>query len=146
MQIFVLMQIEYTVDTIQKAAQSIWKKFSGKRIWAFDAPMGAGKTTFIKALCESVLQCDDVISSPTFSIINEYNSKVTGTVYHMDWYRLKDEEEAVQAGVEEALRSGNICLIEWPERALQLLPNDTLFLKINSKGEKERSIFIKEKD
>ena len=134
------MNIDFTLDTIRDAAHKIWNEYSHKKIWAFDAAMGAGKTTFIKALCEDVLACEDITSSPTFAIINEYKSPIVGRIFHTDWYRLKDEEEAIQAGVEDALQSGCLCLVEWSERAPLLLPDDALFLKIEITGEQERRI------
>jgi tRNA threonylcarbamoyladenosine biosynthesis protein TsaE len=100
--------------------------------------MGAGKTTFIHALCEN-LGVTSAIGSPTYSIINEYLA-VNGTIFHMDWYRMKDEEEALEAGVEDALFSGNFCLVEWPERASQLLPEDTHHITIKVIDEKTRQI------
>ena len=134
------MNIDFTIDTIQEVVCAMWDKYSGKKIWAFDAPMGAGKTTFIKVLCESVLLCEDIPSSPTFSIINEYKSPVAGKIFHMDWYRLKDEEEAIQSGVEAALQSGDLCLVEWPERAPLILPDDVLYIKIEALNENGRRI------
>lgn len=134
------MNIDFTIDTIQTAAHAVWDKYRDKKVWAFDAPMGAGKTTFIKTLCERVLACEDVISSPTFSIINEYKSPVAGKIFHMDWYRLRNEEEAIQSGVEDALQSGSLCLVEWPERAPLLLPDDALFIKIDVLSESKRKI------
>ncbi|OIR12874.1 tRNA threonylcarbamoyladenosine biosynthesis protein TsaE [mine drainage metagenome] len=113
----------FAIGQINQVAKLLWKEGRQKKVWAFHAPMGAGKTTFIHALCE-VLKVKDAISSPTFAIINEYKSAVAGTVFHMDWYRLKNEEEAVQAGIEDALLSKNLCLIEWPENAAALLPDD----------------------
>ncbi|ANI89723.1 tRNA (N6-adenosine(37)-N6)-threonylcarbamoyltransferase complex ATPase TsaE [Arachidicoccus ginsenosidimutans] len=136
------MQIKFTADTIKEVAREIWNKHSDKKIWTFDAPMGAGKTTFIKALCNDVLQSKDVVSSPTFAIINEYRSDISGKIYHMDWYRLEDEEEAVNAGVEDALQSGALCLVEWSERAPLLLPDDALHLRIDILSETEREIFL----
>lgn len=124
----------------------MWDKYADKKIWAFDAVMGAGKTTFIKALCEDVLLCEDITSSPTFSIINEYKSPVAGKIFHMDWYRLKDEEEAIQSGVEDGLQSGDLCLVEWPERAPLLLPDDTLYIKIDVVSENGRKIVADSQD
>ncbi len=121
----------------------MWQQFSHKKIWAFYAPMGAGKTTFIHALCET-LEVKDAISSPTFAIINEYKSAVAGTIFHMDWYRLKDEEEAQQAGVEDCLLSGNFCLVEWPEKAEGLLPEDVLHISIELINENIRRILVRE--
>jgi len=130
----------FTLDQIGRVAAALWKEGSKKKIWAFYADMGTGKTTFIHALCE-VLGVKSAISSPTFAIVNEYSSPVAGTIYHMDWYRLKDEEEAINAGVEDSLLSGALCLIEWPEKAAGLLPDDTFHVNIEILDEKTRRIF-----
>src|SRR6478752_2988090 len=102
-----IMNVEFTLNEIKSIAEKLWQQYNQYSIWAFYGDMGSGKTTLIHALCE-VLQVKDVISSPTFAIINEYRSPVAGIIYHMDWYRLKDEEEATQAGIEDALLSGNL--------------------------------------
>jgi tRNA threonylcarbamoyladenosine biosynthesis protein TsaE len=114
----------FALDAIAATAEDFWKKFAGKKVFAFHAPMGAGKTTFIHALCD-VLRVSSRVSSPTFSIINEYSS-AGGAVYHIDLYRLQTEEEAIRAGVEDCLYSENICLVEWPERAPALFPVETV--------------------
>ena len=114
----------FTLSQIRQVAAALWKEGKNKKVWAFYAAMGTGKTTFIHALCEE-LGVSTAISSPTFAIINEYSGTVAGTIYHMDWYRLKSEEEAVNAGVEDSLLSGDLCLVEWPENAAGLLPDDT---------------------
>lgn len=85
--------------------------------------MGAGKTTLIKAICRE-LEVEDEVSSPTYSLVNEYFSPTHGTVYHFDFYRLNEESEAMDMGVEEYLYSGNLCLLEWPEKIRNLLPPD----------------------
>ena len=103
--------------------------------------MGAGKTTFIHALCQA-MGVEDVVSSPTFSIINEYKTKQGKTVYHMDLYRIKDQNEAINAGVEDCLYSGNICLVEWPDKATGILPDDTLHLYITSIADNTRKLKI----
>lgn len=131
------MTLQYTLDQITKAATTFWSRLSGYRVFAFYGEMGAGKTTFIHALCE-VLTVKDVVSSPTFSIINEYATANGQTVYHLDLYRLKDEEEALQAGVEDVLYSGSVCLIEWPQKAEDLLPDHTVKVEIEILSEKER--------
>ncbi len=120
---------EYDISKIQAVAKQVLAKFASKKVWAFYAPMGAGKTTFINALCH-ILNVKDAVSSPTFAIINEYTSTQFATIYHMDWYRLKSEEEAINAGVEDALKNGDLCLVEWPEKATDLLPIDVLTIKI----------------
>lgn len=136
----------YTLEHLPNVAKAIWKKHADKKVWAFFAPMGAGKTTFVHCLCNQVLAVPSVVNSPTFSIINEYESPVAGTVLHMDWYRLKDSEEAIDAGVEDALLSGKLCLVEWPEKASDLLPQDALLLEIEIIDATTRRIFIKELD
>lgn len=134
------METVFTLQTIAQAAKEIFEKYKHHKVWAFNAPMGAGKTTFINALCKNVLQIEELSSSPTFSIINEYNSSVTGQIFHLDLYRLRDEEEAIQAGVEDTLYSGKMCLVEWPEKAENLLPDDTIYFTIEIIDESTRKI------
>ena len=136
------MNITYALTDIKAAAESLWHAGKAYKVWAFHAEMGAGKTTFIHALCE-ILGVTSAIGSPTYSIINEYKSTEAGIIYHMDWYRMKDEEEALQAGVEDCIYTGNLCLIEWPERALQLLPDDTFHVAIQVLDEQTRELTIK---
>ena len=138
------MEITYHISQIDKVAEHLWQAFKEKKVWAFYAPMGAGKTTLIKTLCKDVLKVDGVVSSPTFSIVNEYISPMLGDFYHMDWYRLEGEEELVAAGVEETLTSGKLCLVEWPERAPLLLSEDSLLLEIEILPADERRIISKE--
>ena len=130
----------FKLDRIRQVAAALWEEGKSKKVWAFHAEMGTGKTTFIHALCEE-LGVASAISSPTFAIINEYSSPVAGTIYHMDWYRLKDEEEAVNAGIEDSLLSQQLCLIEWPEKATGLLPDDTFHLHIEIIDENTRRLF-----
>ena len=92
-----------------------------ERVVLFDGEMGAGKTTFIKEIC-NFLEVEDVTSSPTFGIVNEYFSPKVDAIYHFDMYRLEEEEEAYDIGIDEMLYSGNFCFIEWPERIENLLP------------------------
>jgi tRNA threonylcarbamoyladenosine biosynthesis protein TsaE len=123
-----MMEWTFSLDNIDRIAKECWKETEGKTVLAFHGPMGAGKTTFIHALC-GVKAVKDVVGSPTFSIINEYVYDCEGTkrvLFHMDLYRIKDEEEAARAGVEDALYSGNTCLVEWPERAAGLFPDHTV--------------------
>lgn len=118
------MSITFSLDTIDQAADQFWKLAGNRRVIAFHGQMGAGKTTFIHALCRAK-HVTSAVSSPTFSIINEY-AYPGGVLYHIDLYRLEQEEEAFRAGVEDCLYSGNICLVEWPERATALFPADTV--------------------
>ena len=105
-------------------AEAFWNAVGDAKVVALHGEMGSGKTTFIHALCE-VKQVSSTIGSPTFSIINEYIFP-GGTIFHIDLYRLKDEDEAIRAGVEDCLYSGNICLVEWPEKALGIFPENTV--------------------
>ena len=117
--------MEMTVDlaTIKEQAHAFWDAVGDVQVIAFFGAMGTGKTTFIHALCEAK-QVSSTISSPTFSIINEYASP-SGTIFHIDLYRLKDEDEAIRAGVEDCFYSGNLCLVEWPEKAPGIFPENT---------------------
>lgn len=139
------MNIEYCLDEIKNVAQQLWSEGKSNKIWAFHGAMGAGKTTLIHALCEE-LGVKDAISSPTFAIINEYKSDIAGTIFHSDWYRIKDEEEALQTGVEDCLLSGNLCLIEWPEKAAGILPVDVLNIFIETVGENTRRLYTHAED
>lgn len=133
------MKREYSLDELDQVAAQLWEEGKPNRIWAFFAPMGAGKTTLIARLC-SFLHISDPVSSPTFSIINEYQLPDGERVYHMDWYRLSGTEEAIQAGVEERILSNDRCWIEWPERAVALLPADTFSIHISVVDANIRSI------
>lgn len=130
----------FTLGQIRRVAAALWKEGAGKKVWAFYAGMGTGKTTFIHALCEE-LGVSSTTSSPTFAIINEYESAVAGTIYHMDWYRLKNEEEAINAGIEDCLLSGKFCLVEWPEKAPALLPDDVFLIHMEVLNEETRRIY-----
>jgi tRNA threonylcarbamoyladenosine biosynthesis protein TsaE len=130
----------FTLPEIEETARAFWDSFPDKKIYAFQGKMGAGKTSFIRALCASK-KVKDTVSSPTFSIINEYSSPA-GTIYHLDLYRLKDEEEAIRAGVEDCLYSGEICLVEWPDRAPGIFPGNTLVILLETVDEKTRKISV----
>ncbi|SJZ35254.1 tRNA (adenosine(37)-N6)-threonylcarbamoyltransferase complex ATPase subunit type 1 TsaE [Sediminibacterium ginsengisoli] len=130
----------FNQDGLREVARLLWKEGKQKKVWAFHAGMGTGKTTFIHALCEE-LGVKDAVSSPTFAIVNEYESPVAGVIFHMDWYRLKDEEEAIQAGIEDQLYSGSLCLVEWPEKAPGLLPDDTFHVHMEALDENTRRLY-----
>ena len=114
-----------------------------KRVFAFEGQMGAGKTTFIKSLCEA-MGTADIVNSPTFAIVNVYDVEqpCKGEVYHFDCYRLKDIREAMDFGAEEYLYSGNYCFIEWPEMIEPLLPEDTVYVKITPMENGDRKLTI----
>lgn len=121
----------------------ILKTYEPHRVFAFDGQMGAGKTTFIKSLCEA-MGTADVVNSPTFAIVNVYDVEqpYRGEVYHFDCYRLKDIREAIDFGAEEYLYSGNYCFIEWPEMIASLLPDDTVHIKITPMENGDRRLEI----
>ena len=138
------MEWRFSLEEINKVAKEFWKATAGKTVFAFHGPMGAGKTTFIHALCD-VKEVKDVVGSPTFSIINEYAYDCEGTkrvLFHMDLYRVKDEEEALRAGVEDALYSGYTCLVEWPDRAPGIFPDHTVHAHIELVDDKTRRLKI----
>jgi tRNA threonylcarbamoyladenosine biosynthesis protein TsaE len=125
---FVNMELKVTqLSDLPDAANHLLLNFPASRIFLFFGDMGAGKTTFIKTICAD-LGVDDAVTSPTYSIVNEYSSP-KGKIYHFDFYRLKDESEALDMGYEEYFYSGNYCLIEWPEKIASLWPPE--FVKVN---------------
>ncbi len=127
----------------QVSALDILKKAEPHRVFAFDGQMGAGKTTFIKKLCEQ-MGTTDVVNSPTFAIVNVYDVEqpYRGEVYHFDCYRLKDIREAIDFGAEDYLYSGNYCFIEWPEMIEALLPEDTVYIRITPQENGDRLLTI----
>ena len=134
--IFALKDIETAADAVIRALE----KSEGKVI-AFHGEMGAGKTTLIHAICKR-LNVNDNITSPTFSIINEYKSGSNEIIFHIDLYRLRDAAEARDAGIEDCFYSGNRCFVEWPERAAALLPENTLHCNIMQAADNTRKLQI----
>lgn len=118
----------FTHSELPIVAREILNYLKQPRIIAFNAPMGAGKTTLVHALCDA-LGVKDPVGSPTFSIINEYASE-SGPVFHIDCYRLKSEEEAVEAGIEDCMEGNHWCFIEWAEKIPHLLPDDQVTITI----------------
>ena len=134
------MQFTYQLSEIGAVAQEVSRAISGHCHIAFDAPMGAGKTTFIKALC-STLGVTEEVNSPTFAIVNEYNSP-RGAIYHFDFYRVRTPQEALDFGFYDYLDSGNLCLMEWPECVAQLLPDDLLTIHIEPLNNNTRRLTL----
>jgi tRNA threonylcarbamoyladenosine biosynthesis protein TsaE len=127
------MELIYSLETIAEIATQFWKLNKDAAVFAFHGEMGAGKTTLVHALCQAK-GVTGVVGSPTFSIINEYvydNAENHGRIFHIDLYRLRDEEEAIRAGVEDCLYSDHISLVEWPERAPGIFPENTVHVYIN---------------
>ena len=135
------MELIFKLDDIATAAEQFLNATAGHKVFALHGEMGAGKTTFIHALCEA-MGVKDAITSPTFSIINEYKTASGETVYHIDLYRIKDEAEAINAGIEDALYSGNTCWVEWPEKAPGIFPDKTLHALMNVMDTNTRKLQI----
>lgn len=114
------------IGQIDKAAAEFLELIGDRRLIAFHAPMGAGKTTFTAALCRALGVQEDAIGSPTFAIVNEYRTRNGEAVYHFDFYRITKPEEALDIGLWDYLDSGSLCLMEWPENVEGLLPEETL--------------------
>ncbi|WP_293953154.1 MULTISPECIES: tRNA (adenosine(37)-N6)-threonylcarbamoyltransferase complex ATPase subunit type 1 TsaE [unclassified Sphingobacterium] len=129
-----------SIADLSQAAETLLTSFPEDRIFLLYGPMGAGKTTFVKHLCEQ-LNVQDSTSSPTFSIVNEYESAI-GPVYHFDFYRIKDEQEAFDFGYEEYFYSGAYCFVEWPEKIPNLLPEEAKEIHISIIDATTRQISI----
>lgn len=129
-----------SLDKIADAAREFVEQIGDKRVFAFYGGMGAGKTTFIKAVCEQ-LGVKDAVTSPTFAIVNEYASDF-GPVYHFDFYRIKNLGEVMDLGFEDYAYSGNICLMEWPELIEDLLPDNTVNVHIAETSNGMRTVTI----
>lgn len=136
--------MEFTIvnpQTIQKSAKEFAKLFGKHKVFAFYGEMGAGKTTFIKALCKEA-EVIDIVSSPTFALVYEYRTVTGSVIYHFDFYRLKSQSELFDLGYEDYLYSGNLCFIEWPEMADNLLPEGTVKVKININKDGSRQLLV----
>ena len=132
-----------TLSDLDAAAQEFLSLMGDETVYTFEGEMGAGKTTFINALCRALGVEDDPTGSPTFSIINEYRSDTTAElIYHFDLYRIESLEQAIDIGVEDYLDSGALCLIEWPDRIDDILPDDTVRVKIEVSPNGERRLII----
>lgn len=132
-----------SIDNIEEAARQFVSTMGDETVYAFYGEMGAGKTTFINAICKVLGVEDDTTNSPSFSIINEYRSDTTAElIYHFDLYRLESLEEAFDIGVEDYFDSGALCFLEWPERIDDILPNDTIKVTIAVNDDNTRTITI----
>ena len=129
----------YTLEQTDQIAAQLVQQYASKPVWVFQAPMGAGKTTLIAAI-GSALGIQQAMSSPTFSIMNEYEVKAK-LIYHMDWYRLENEAEARQAGVEAAMDEADMSLVEWPEKAPNLVPEHAVVFHIEFIDPDHRRIY-----
>jgi tRNA threonylcarbamoyladenosine biosynthesis protein TsaE len=133
-----------SLDQLENFAEQFWMQVGSAKVFAFHGEMGVGKTTIISTLCH-YKGTKDVTGSPTFSIINEYSYPENGEskkIFHIDLYRLKDNEEVVQAGVEDCVYSGCICMVEWPEKAPDIFDDKTVHVLIEPVSETERRIEV----
>lgn len=129
-----------SLEELDKVAEAVIDSLDGRTVVAFDAPMGAGKTTLISRIA-ALLGAKDSVTSPTFAIVNQYEGS-DRTIYHFDMYRIDRIEEALDFGSEEYLSSGELCLVEWPEKIEPLLPEDTMVVKIEILSEISRRFVI----
>jgi tRNA threonylcarbamoyladenosine biosynthesis protein TsaE len=123
------------------AARKLLKYTGENKIFAFYGSMGAGKTTIIKAICE-VLGTIDIVSSPTFTLVNEYKTLKGDSIFHIDFYRIKKQEEVFDFGVEEYLTGTSYCFMEWPELVEEILPRGTVNIRITVDDEKQRTLLV----
>lgn len=135
----------YYLEDLEVVAKEIITFAENLNIWIFAGEMGVGKTTLIKEICQ-VLGVKDNVHSPTYSLVNEYEGSSGETFYHFDFYRLKNETEAMDIGVDEYFYSGNKCFIEWPEKIPSLLPEQHLEISISLNDKNIRSIFLSKHD
>jgi tRNA threonylcarbamoyladenosine biosynthesis protein TsaE len=141
------MELKFSLNNIKEIATRFWKIAGDAKVVAFHGEMGAGKTTFIHALCD-VKGVKDAVTSPTFSIINEYDyseNGLTKKIYHIDLYRLRNEEEAIRAGIEDCLYSDDICFVEWPDKAPGILPMNTCHIYIEIADSVNRKLLMDDK-
>ncbi|MBR0503723.1 MAG: tRNA (adenosine(37)-N6)-threonylcarbamoyltransferase complex ATPase subunit type 1 TsaE [Paludibacteraceae bacterium] len=134
------MKIE-NLDSIHQTAKEFIAAMGDNKVFLFYGTMGAGKTTFIRAICEE-LGVKESINSPTFAIINEYKSGNGDPIFHFDFYRINKEEEAFDFGYEDYFYSGNLCFVEWPEKIINLLPDDAVKVSIQELPDGSREVVI----
>ncbi|MDQ3536455.1 MAG: tRNA (adenosine(37)-N6)-threonylcarbamoyltransferase complex ATPase subunit type 1 TsaE [Bacteroidota bacterium] len=135
----------FSLEDIKKVSKEIIAFAEDINIWIFVGEMGVGKTTLIKEICK-ILEVTDVVHSPTYSLVNEYETSKGEIFFHFDFYRLKDEAEAMDIGVDEYFYSGNTCFIEWPENIPSLLPDRHVKISISLVDKNLRSIFLSKHD
>jgi len=120
------MEFIFELSNIENAAKEFLKLTNDYTVFAFSGELGAGKTTFISVLCKQ-LKVAETVTSPTYSIIQEYKTIADKIIYHIDLYRIKSKEEAMEAGIEDCLNSEEICMVEWPQKAPEIFPDKTIF-------------------
>ena len=136
------MEIYFDFNEIEKTAKKFLDAISGYKVFAFSGDLGAGKTSFISAVCKE-LDVSETVTSPTYSIIQEYKTSDNKTIFHIDLYRIKSKQEAMNAGVEDCLLSNDICMVEWPEKAPEIFPDNTVYSEMEILSETKRKLIIK---
>ncbi len=134
------MEFEFNIDEIQNVARKIILLVDQFKIIAFSGELGAGKTTLINAICQDI-GVKQQVTSPTYSIIQEYQvgSRI---IYHMDLYRIKNIDEAIDAGIEDCLNGDNLCLVEWPQKASSLFPKETVYISLEPLNQNTRKLIL----
>jgi len=136
---------EYALPDIQQAAYKIARFAAGARIWTFEGEMAAGKTTLIKHICRN-FEVKDTVTSPTFSLVNEYETINNEAIYHFDFYRIRHEIEALEIGADEYFHSNSICLVEWPTKVPSILPKNRIEINLEVLNDNKRKVFLLLKD
>lgn len=135
------MEIVYDQDNIANAAKEFLQMAKDHKVFAFSGDLGAGKTTFIIALCK-YFGVKGTVTSPTYSIIQEYSTHNNEIIYHIDLYRIKNEREAMDAGIEDCINSDEICMVEWPERVPGIFPENTVFTNFEILSPNKRKLIV----
>ena len=135
------MAIIFELDDIKTIAEEFLQIGKEYKVFAFSGDLGAGKTTFINALCKQ-LGVTETVTSPTYSIIQEYAAGDDSMIYHIDLYRIKNEREAIEAGIEDCIYSNEICMVEWPEKALSIFPVETVYSTFEILSAKKRKLIV----
>lgn len=135
------LEIYFDYSEIDKAAKKFLEATDSRKIFAFSGDLGAGKTSFITALCKE-LGVHETVTSPTYSIIQEYKTGENQTIFHIDLYRIKSKQEAIDAGVEDCLLSNELCMVEWPERAPEIFPVAAVFSQMIILPDTKRKLII----
>ena len=135
------MEIIFNLDDIDNAVKEFVVYTSAYNVFAFKGELGAGKTTFIHAVCK-LLGVNETVTSPTYAIIQEYHSEKENTIYHIDMYRIKNIDEAIEAGVEDCLISSKLCMVEWPEKAMVLFPFATVYSSMQTVSADRRKLIV----